>query len=95
MKQAALGMGSLRSRMAIMTLAAAASALLAGCGQKGALYLPEASGEVITRPTQTPEPAATPASPSDTPAPTPPATQPSPSETKKTETAPATPPASP
>jgi predicted small lipoprotein YifL len=27
---------------------------LAGCGQKGPLYLPDAGGEVITRPTQTP-----------------------------------------
>lgn len=45
---------------------------LAGCGQKGALYLPDAGGEVVTRPTQTPaEPAAaTPAAPG-TPAPPP------------------------
>ena len=28
--------------------------LLAGCGQKGPLYLPETTGEVVTRPTQTP-----------------------------------------
>jgi predicted small lipoprotein YifL len=28
--------------------------LIAGCGQKGALYLPEATGEVITRPAPTP-----------------------------------------
>lgn len=28
--------------------------LLAGCGQKGPLYLPDTSGEVVTRPTQTP-----------------------------------------
>jgi predicted small lipoprotein YifL len=28
--------------------------LLAGCGQKGPLYLPESTGEVVTRPTQTP-----------------------------------------
>lgn len=27
---------------------------MAGCGQKGALYLPEATSEVVTRPTQTP-----------------------------------------
>jgi predicted small lipoprotein YifL len=27
---------------------------LAGCGQKGALYLPESGGEVITRTMQTP-----------------------------------------
>jgi predicted small lipoprotein YifL len=30
--------------------------LLAGCGQTGRLYLPESTGEVITRPTQTPPP---------------------------------------
>ncbi len=29
------------------------SLLIAGCGQKGALYLPEAAGEVVTRPAQT------------------------------------------
>ena len=29
-------------------------ALLGGCGQKGPLYLPDTSGEVVTRPTQTP-----------------------------------------
>jgi predicted small lipoprotein YifL len=28
--------------------------LLAGCGQKGPLYLPESTGEVVTRPAQTP-----------------------------------------
>jgi predicted small lipoprotein YifL len=30
--------------------------LLAGCGQKGPLYLPEKAGEIVTRPTQAPEP---------------------------------------
>jgi predicted small lipoprotein YifL len=30
------------------------AALLAACGQKGPLYLPETTGEVVTRPTQTP-----------------------------------------
>ena len=34
---------------------------LAGCGQKGPLYLPEKTGEIVTRPAQTPAPA--PASP--------------------------------
>ena len=34
---------------------------LASCGQKGPLYLPDKTGEVVTRPTQTPAPA--PASP--------------------------------
>jgi predicted small lipoprotein YifL len=28
--------------------------LLAGCGQTGKLYLPEKTGEIVTRPTQTP-----------------------------------------
>lgn len=37
----------------------------AGCGQTGKLYLPEPSGEVVTRPAQTPPPA------TDTPANTP------------------------
>jgi predicted small lipoprotein YifL len=29
---------------------------LAGCGQKGPLYLPDEAKEVVTRPTQTPPP---------------------------------------
>jgi predicted small lipoprotein YifL len=36
--------------------AALAVLLLGGCGQKGPLYLPDETGEVITRPTQTPSP---------------------------------------
>jgi predicted small lipoprotein YifL len=32
-----------------------ATLLLAGCGQKGPLHLPDQTGEVVTRPTQTPE----------------------------------------
>ena len=40
---------------------------LCGCGQKGPLYLPEKTGTVITRPTQTPAPA----TPESTPAPAP------------------------
>lgn len=40
------------------TVATAALVMaLAGCGQKGPLYLPEKTGEVVTRPTQTPAPA--------------------------------------
>jgi predicted small lipoprotein YifL len=31
-------------------------AMLAGCGQKGPLYLPDRGGEVVTRPTQTSSP---------------------------------------
>lgn len=37
-----------------IALVFSAAALLAGCGQTGKLYLPEPSGEVVTRPTQTP-----------------------------------------
>jgi predicted small lipoprotein YifL len=51
----------------------AAALALSGCGQKGPLFLPEASGEIVTRPTQTPAapaPATVPAAPS-TPPPTP------------------------
>jgi predicted small lipoprotein YifL len=35
-------------------LLAYALAMLAGCGQKGPLYLPEAPGEVVTRPAAPP-----------------------------------------
>jgi len=35
-------------------LAALAATQLAGCGQKGPLYMPEEATQVITRPTQTP-----------------------------------------
>jgi predicted small lipoprotein YifL len=33
--------------------------VLAGCGLKGPLYLPEQASEIVTRPTQTPPPEAT------------------------------------
>jgi hypothetical protein len=33
-----------------------AAVLCGGCGQTGDLYLPEPTGEVVTRPTQTPAP---------------------------------------
>lgn len=39
----------------------AAAVALTGCGQKGPLYLPEKTGEIVTRPTQTPAPAPAPA----------------------------------
>lgn len=39
----------------------ALTSALAGCGQKGPLYLPEQPGEIVTRPTQTPEAAPPPA----------------------------------
>jgi predicted small lipoprotein YifL len=46
--------------------AALAALLLAGCGQKGPLYLPDQTGEVVTRPTQTPDrPPAEPPPPKD------------------------------
>lgn len=48
--------------------AALAALLLAACGQKGPLYLPDQTGEVVTRPTQTP------------PVPPPPAEDPPPEE---------------
>jgi predicted small lipoprotein YifL len=38
----------------VAALVAALTVALTGCGQKGALYLPERGGEVITRPMQTP-----------------------------------------
>ena len=43
-----------------VTLALLVALALAGCGQKGALYLPGEAREIVTRPTQTP-PAAPPA----------------------------------
>ena len=41
--------------------AVALLAALAGCGQKGPLYLPEQPKEIVTRPTQTPDTAPPPA----------------------------------
>jgi len=41
--------------------------LLGGCGQMGKLYLPEQSGEVVTRPTQTPPEPVTPPPPASDP----------------------------
>ena len=37
-----------------VTLALLVALALAGCGQKGALYLPGEAREIVTRPTQTP-----------------------------------------
>ena len=56
----------------------ALAAALPGCGQKGPLYLPEKTGEVVTRPTQTPAPASTPAGAEATGAPNSPQTVDSP-----------------
>jgi predicted small lipoprotein YifL len=44
-------------------LCVALAATLAACGQKGPLYLPEQTGEIVTRPTQTPAPVETPEAP--------------------------------
>jgi|SoiMethySBSTD1v2_1073268.scaffolds.fasta_scaffold4938942_2 predicted small lipoprotein YifL len=44
--------GSIRVALMITLLA-----VLAGCGQKGPLYLPDKAGDVVTRPEQTPVPA--------------------------------------
>jgi predicted small lipoprotein YifL len=41
-------------RASVAAVAAALALAATGCGQKGALYLPERGGEVITRPMQTP-----------------------------------------
>lgn len=45
---------SMAQRAALSALIAALALAATGCGQKGALYLPERGGEVITRPMQTP-----------------------------------------
>jgi predicted small lipoprotein YifL len=55
-----------------------AVALLAACGQKGPLYLPEKTGEIVTRPTQTPAPAPAPSGGESTEAPNSPQTVDSP-----------------
>ena len=39
-----------------LALGVALATALVACGQKGPLYLPEKTGEVVTRPTQTPAP---------------------------------------
>ncbi len=44
-------------------LCVALAAMLAACGQKGPLYLPEQTGEIVTRPTQTPVPGEAPEAP--------------------------------
>jgi predicted small lipoprotein YifL len=46
---------SLRQRAVLSTLVAALALAATGCGQKGALYLPDRGGEVVTRPMQTPD----------------------------------------
>jgi len=43
-------------KQAWILLAACAAALLAACGQKGPLYLPDENGTVVTRPGTQPAP---------------------------------------
>jgi len=43
-------------RAPALMLLACAVAILAGCGQKGPLYLPDQAGEIVTRPTQSTPP---------------------------------------
>jgi predicted small lipoprotein YifL len=47
-------------KLAAIVAAALAFAALAGCGRQGDLYLPGAARDIVTRPTQTPEPGVTP-----------------------------------
>ena len=44
-------------RRATWILAGAVTLLLAGCGQKGALYLPDKNAQVVTTPAASPVPA--------------------------------------
>jgi predicted small lipoprotein YifL len=69
--------------IAAVTLLAGAAALLAGCGQKGPLYLPDKGGEVVTRPAGQTQQA--PQSPETAPQPS---TQPQPNATDKKTQAP-------
>lgn len=66
--------GTGRVPLAAPAALALAALALAGCGQTGPLYLPDAGGEVVTRPApqDAPAPQAAPA-PKPTPAPPPPA----------------------
>jgi predicted small lipoprotein YifL len=70
-------------------LLAAVVATVSGCGQKGPLYLPDAAGEVVTRPAATPPESETtsapnsPRTPDSLPAPSPPAPEVSVEEPKK------------
>ena len=55
-------------RLIRLALLFAALATIA-CGQKGALYLPQAESEIITRPTQTPAATQSPDATTETPSP--------------------------
>lgn len=50
----------MKQRWLAFAIATALATALVACGQKGPLYLPEKTGEIVTRPTQTPAPAPTP-----------------------------------
>jgi predicted small lipoprotein YifL len=69
---------------AARALAACAELVLAGCGQKGPLYLPEKGGTVVTAPTEAPAPPAP--QPQSTPGPPPEAPASSPPPPKKSDT---------
>jgi predicted small lipoprotein YifL len=83
-----------------LPLAALLAILLAGCGQTGDLYLPQATGEIVTRPTQTPpseagESSNSPQSvdsPAVPPTPAPEVTEPEDEKQKQQPPAPSTPP---
>jgi predicted small lipoprotein YifL len=66
-------------RRATWMLAGAVTLLLAGCGQKGALYLPDKNAQVVTTPAASPVPAQT------SPAPPTPATPAPPKPTDKND----------
>jgi len=55
-------------KRATWMLAGAVTLLLAGCGQKGALYLPDKNAQVVTTPAASPPPPAQPAPAPPTPA---------------------------
>ena len=65
-------------------LAASAALVLAGCGQKGPLYLPEKGGAVVTAPAEAPAPPAP--QPQSTPGPPREAPATSPLPPKKSDT---------
>jgi predicted small lipoprotein YifL len=55
--------GQVKVKLNRKMLCVAVAASLVACGQKGPLYLPEQTGEIVTRPTQTPVPGDTPEAP--------------------------------
>jgi predicted small lipoprotein YifL len=58
------------SKIVVIALTGAAGMLLAACGQKGPLYLPDQGGEVVTRPggqAQSPSPESAPQPSTQTP----------------------------